>query len=92
MRLESSIQAQILRELKKLDGFAYKHPPYPAGMPDIHFIYNGISFFFEVKRSKKHKPTKLQKHRHKQLRKVGCIVKVVTSWGEVKDILSKYMS
>lgn len=88
LRLESSIQTEILNKLKKRDNsFSYKHPPQPSGIPDIHHIENGVSYWFEVKRSSKHKATKLQLLRHKQLRKAGSVVFVVWSWKQVKEIL-----
>ena len=91
MRLESSIQTEIIKKLKKRKhSFTYKHPPYPPGMPDIHHIEKGVSFYFEVKRSKDHKPTKLQKYIHKKLKKAGAKVYVVWSWEQVDQIISSF--
>ncbi len=88
MRLESAIQGEILKKLKKRDhSFTYKHCPVPSGIPDIHHIENGISYWFEVKRSEKHLPTPLQLLRHKHLREAGCLVFVVWSWQQVKAVL-----
>ena len=90
MRLESSIESQILRELKKRPKtFSYKHPPIPTGFPDVEHKEAGRTFLFEVKRSKTHKPTPIQKYTHKQLRKAGCKVWIVWSWKQVKKILKK---
>ena len=86
MRLESSIQSDILKYLKNF-GFAYKHEPSPAGIPDIHFIWGGKSVWFEVKRSKKHKPTALQLYQHQKLIEAGAEVYVVWSLKQVKFYL-----
>ena len=86
MKLESKIQTEIIQWLKPR-GFVYKHEPVPTGIPDIAFIRDGQSFWFEVKRSKKHKPTKIQKYVHKKLRKAGAKVYVVWSLDMVKEII-----
>ena len=88
MRLEASIQSDIIKKLKR-KGFVYKHPPSPVGIPDIHFIMDGVCYWFEVKRSSKEEPTPIQKLRHRQLRDAGCIVEVVWSWKQVKRIISR---
>jgi len=87
MRLESSIQADIIKWLKGRGGFVYKHCPDPAGIPDIHYIEDGHSYFFEVKRTKKHKPSPLQKYQIKRLKKAGATVKVVWTLKQVKKVL-----
>lgn len=91
MRLESSIQSDILKYLKRF-GFVYKHEPSPAGIPDIHLILNGKSIWFEVKRSKKHKPTPLQLYQHQKLRDAGAEVYVVWSLKQVKKLYSNEIS
>lgn len=88
--LESKIQSDILKWLKsRPNTFTYKHEPVPTGIPDIHHIENGISFYFEVKRTVKDKPREIQKLRIKQLKKAGAVAKVVRSLREVKDIIYK---
>lgn len=88
MRLESAIQAQIIKKLKKRkNSFTHKHCPDPAGYPDIEHLENGKLYLFEVKRSENHKPTELQLLRHRQLEEAGATVSVVWSWDQVKEIL-----
>lgn len=86
--LESVIQTKILKYLKtRPNSFTYKHEPVPKGIPDIHHIENGKSYWFEVKRSAKHIPTKIQQYRHKQLKKAGSMVYVVWDLKQVKGVL-----
>ena len=89
MKLESKIQSEILKYLKsRSNSFTYKHFEYPTGMPDIHHIENGYHYWFEVKRSKNHKPTKMQLYRHKQLKNAGDKVFVVWSLDQIKRIIN----
>jgi len=89
LKLESKIQSEILNYLKsRVNSFTYKHFEYPTGMPDIHHIDNGYHYWFEVKRSKKHKPTKIQQYIHKQLKNAGDKVFVVWSVEQVIRILN----
>ena len=89
MKLESSIQTDILKYLRlRPKTFTYKHEPSPTGIPDIHHVEDGKSIWFEVKRSKKHKPTKIQKRQHKQLRKAGAKVYVVWKLVQVIKIMN----
>jgi len=93
MKLESSIQSDILKYLRTIPkSFVYKHEPVPTGIPDIHFIINGKSIWFEVKRSKNHKPTPIQKRTHKRLKKAGCKVYVVWSVNQVVLKIHKVIS
>ncbi len=93
-RLESAIQSEIITKLKAQykKGFVYKHPPSPTGIPDIHFILKGVSYWFEVKRTSKEEPSPIQKLRHKHLKKAGCIVGVVWDWKQVDYILQESQS
>jgi len=91
MKLESAIQTEIIKWLKTLKkSFVYKHEPSPSGIPDIHCIYKGHSFWFEVKRTKNHKPTQLQIYNHNKLRKAGASVTVVWSLKQVKGIIKEF--
>lgn len=88
MKLESAIQAEIIAWLQKRpNSVTYKHPPNPSGMPDIAHFENGIPYFFEVKRTAKDKPRKLQLYRHDKLSKAGCIVNTVHSLKQVKKVI-----
>jgi hypothetical protein len=89
MILESKIQSNILKYLRtRPNSFTYKHEPVPAGIPDIHHIENGKSYWYEVKRSKSHKPSKIQKRIHKKLKKAGQKVHIVWSLEQVILTLS----
>ena len=86
-KLESVIQTEILNWLKKKkNSVAYKHRPYPAGIPDIVFYHKGKCIFFEVKRDATCHTSKIQDYRILQLRNAGIVVFVVRSLAEVKKI------
>jgi len=89
MKLESKIQSDILKYLKsRPDTVSYKHFEYPTGMPDIHHIELGVHYWFEVKRSKKHIPTKIQQYMHKKLSNAGDKVFVVWSLEQVRRVFN----
>lgn len=91
MKLESVIQSDIIKRLKKRKkSFTYKHPPVPTGIPDIFHLEKGVEFRFEVKRTEADKPTPIQLYQHKKLRKAGAKVFVVWSWDQVNKILTDY--
>ena len=88
MKLESKIQSEIIKWLKKRpNSYTYKHEPTPSGIPDIHHMENGIHYWFEVKRTAKEQPSPIQLYRHKQLREAGDNVHVVYILQQVKDII-----
>ena len=58
-----------------------------TGIPDVHHCEAGISLWFEFKRTKKHKPSKLQKRMHKKLRNAGHIVVVVWKLSQIKKAI-----
>ena len=90
LRLESSIQSEMIKKLNNCDGcFAYKHCPDPVGYPDIQHSECGVVYLFEVKRSKEHKPSAIQKYMHKKLRKAGYKVFVVWKWSQVEKIIGR---
>ncbi len=87
-RLESAIQTDGIKWLQtRKNSVTYKHPPSPTGIPDVHHCEAGISIWFEFKRTKRHKPSKLQKRIHKRLRKAGHIVVVVWKLSQVKKAI-----
>ena len=92
-KLESSIQSDILTLLRELGYYAYKHPPYPTGITDIHAFKNGKHYWFEVKRNKaefrkKFKNKAIQKLRRKHIREAGDVACVVWSLEQVLNALS----
>ena len=90
MPLESYEQSKIIKKLKKRKkSFTHKHFPDPVGYPDVEHLEKGVLFLFECKRTKKDKPSPIQKLRHNQLKKAGAIVKVVWNWKQVLNILNK---
>ena len=92
MRLESSIQTEFLKKLKKRDNsVTYKHHPIPTGIPDIHHIESGRSFWIEVKRASSYKPSPLQYKRHELLRAAGAIVIVAWEWEQVETMLKEHL-
>ena len=91
-RLESAIQGDGIKLLKaRPNTVTYKHPPSPTGIPDVHHCEAGVSIWFEFKRTKKHKPSKLQKRMHKKLRKAGHVVVVVWKLSQVKKALKLHI-
>ena len=94
MKLESSIQTEILQWLKHHGFLVYKHPAYPTGMPDIHAIKDGRHYWFEVKRSKadfrkKFKNKAIQALRRRELQYAGDTAEVVWSLEMVKKIIKE---
>lgn len=89
MRLESAIQTEILKKSKQYEVFAYKHPPDPVGIPDVHIFGNGIHLWVEVKRSSKDKPKPHQLLKHDELRKAGDTVIVAWTWEQVEPVMDR---
>ena len=88
MKLESSIEKDSIKWLKgRKKSFTFKHPPIPTGFPDIFHLEKGKLFLFEMKRSKNHKASPIQKYVHNKLRKAGAVVHVIWSLDQIKEIL-----
>lgn len=89
-KAESTLTARILKALNrlprtkaiKLHGSRYQE----AGTPDLVCISNGIPFLLEVKTDDE-QPTKIQRHRMDQWRRVGAIVAVIRSVSDAKKIV-----
>lgn len=81
---ESTIEAYLRDRVKEMGGKAYKFvSPGNDGVPDrLVCLPGGRTVFVETKRPGE-KPTKLQRNRHKELRKMGQVVfgKVDSRWG-----------
>jgi len=91
MRLESSHQAEIIRELKKRKrSFTHKHCPSPTGYPDVEHLECGVLFLFECKRTPKDIPSPIQARRHRELKRAGARVYVVYTWKQVKRIMNGF--
>lgn len=87
---EAAITRSILRYLKSFQsGYVVKlhgGPYQQAGLPDILFILDGKSYFFEIKRPGG-KLTKLQELTLAQLARAGASVCVAYNLGDVKQHL-----
>lgn len=91
--LESKKQSAIIKWLKRRPkSVTYKHCPDPSGIPDVHHIEKGHSFYFEVKRATTDEARKLQKYRIKKLRKAGATALVVRSVDDVRSAIKHYFS
>lgn len=93
MPSEKAIVNKILDYLNELPGcFAYKTHggrfESLKGQPDISGCYRGRRFDFEVKRPGK-EPTELQKAQIRKFQDAGSVSTVVTSVGEVQDIMQQ---
>lgn len=56
-----------------------------AGTPDIYALKDGQSYFLEIKRSKKHKATELQKAKMAEIESYGGACYVVSSIEDVQE-------
>lgn len=85
--LESTIQKKIISKLKKNGWYVNKvilcNNP---GHPDIEAYKDNRAIFIEVKQPGC-KPTELQLYRHRELRKQGFEVYVMTSDKDLKNII-----
>lgn len=83
---ESQIQRKILTYLKN-KGFAVKlSDRWQSGLPDILFIRDGVTYFFEVK-TPKGVVSEIQKYTMKKLNEAGAIALVVRSLDDVKEVI-----
>jgi len=85
--LESQIQKKILDYLRGRSdvGFVVKlNDSFTAGLPDIHFIWQGRACYFEVKRKGEY-ATPLQQAMLRQIHKAGGLIAVVRSMEDVND-------
>lgn len=88
--LESTIVKKIMDEARRLGWFVMKNHGNTysiKGLPDLLCIKDGIAVWLEVKRPGEH-ATRMQEHRHRELRSFGCRVAVVTCVGEARDFLN----
>jgi hypothetical protein len=88
---EKKLQANILRAINKIPGvtaFAHVATEYtPTGHPDIYGVFEGKSFFAEVKLPGK-EPTEIQHAMLRKLRECGAYVYIWTSVEEAEYSLS----
>lgn len=89
MSKEAAIVAKVIATAKASGWWAGKLHTNAygiAGMPDVMAIRNGHVAFLEVKRPGE-EPTKVQRHRMRQLAEAGASVTWVTSAGEARAFL-----
>lgn len=91
--LEKTIENGIRRELDKIPRSwhckNYGSDASVNGMPDLTFIHDGRAFFFEVKQPGK-AAEPVQGWRIRQLIHAGAVACAVTSWSDVREVLSKH--
>lgn len=91
MTIESKLQAEIIRWLKVKGCYVLRlkaGPNYPAGCPDIIFLYEGFWGAIEVKASPKSKYQALQKETLEQLNEWSWAKRVdPTDWMIIKNEL-----
>lgn len=88
--LERVIVARIMDEARSMGYFVMKNHGNAfsiKGLPDLLCIKDGVCVWLEVKRPGE-QATRVQLHRHRELRSFGCRVAVVTCVGEARDFLN----
>jgi len=90
-KLESKLQRDdVIPYLKKKGAYIIKiHVGafQKKGDSDVICCYKGRFVAFELKRSSKHKPSKIQIYRIKKIRDAGGIAKAVSSIKEIEEVL-----
>ncbi len=91
---EAALTTRILKQLREHtgpDGFWWKvhgGPMQRAGIPDVCGVYRGQAVYLELKMPKG-KPSKLQEHTMKLIRRAGGTSEVVYCWEDVRKIVDK---
>ena len=85
MPLESYGERTAREKIKKMGGKFFKLYPFENGMPDRLLLAPPQIIFVEMKKIGK-SPTKLQTHRHNELRGMGYRVEVCYGWQEVVEL------
>jgi hypothetical protein len=70
MPLESAIQARIIKALRGVGAYVAKFSAGDVGTPDLLVCYKGRFFGIEVKQPGNY-PTKIQRHRGKEIDDAG---------------------
>jgi hypothetical protein len=86
---ENALQAYLIQQVRKAGGFAVKiTSPSRRGIPDVLIIYLGRVYFVEVKMNLRSKPTPIQSLTHREMKKAGGRVDVVSGKEEAAYHLS----
>lgn len=88
--LESTIVKKVMDEARRLGWYVVKNHGNSysiKGLPDLLCVKDGVAVWLEVKRPGE-EATRVQLHRHRELRSFGCRVAVVTCVGEARDFLN----
>ena len=90
-KLESELQREdVIPYLKSMGAYVLKvhvGSYQRRGDPDVHCCYLGRYVAFELKRSEKLKPTKIQLYRIQKIREAGGIAHAVSSLSEIEEVL-----
>ena len=91
MTSEKLLERKLVKEVQRLGGWSIKILSiHVSGLPDrICLLPGGHIFFAEIKTTGR-KPTKIQLHVHKRIRKLGFQVEIVDSLADIKKITNQY--
>lgn len=89
--LEKSVEEKLRKEIEKLGGIAFKFESNGNnGVPDrIVILPGGKIYFIELKRPKGGRFKKLQLYQMNKLEKLGCNVKKIKTYEEVKAFIEE---
>ncbi len=86
--LERNIEQYLKKQIQRRGGMCYKFlPTHHKGMPDrLVVLPNGKHIWVELK-TEQGRLSPIQQYRHKQLRELNCLVRVVVGMAGVADFL-----
>jgi hypothetical protein len=87
--LERSVETELVKQVKNLGGICWKFTvPSTAGVPDRIILYNGKTYFVELKAPGK-KPRPLQLKIHRDMKKQGFPVTTIDNINDVHEFISR---
>ena len=87
--LERSVEAELVKQVKNLGGICWKFTvPSTSGVPDRIILYNGKTYFVELKAPGK-KPRPLQRKIHRDMKAQGFPVTTIDNIEDVHEFISK---
>lgn len=84
--LESKIESYLKQQIARTGGLCYKWKSTVNGVPDQIVIFEGATYFIEVKRPGE-EPRANQVHVHNQINKRGVAVYTVSTENEVDEFV-----
>lgn len=88
--LESAVERHLVEGVRKLGGRAYKFvSPGHSGVPDRLVILPGARVIFVELKTEVGEVTLLQEATHRELRKLGCAVRVLYGTKDVDKFLEE---